>query len=291
MKNRIITLKDNLPLGDNIPLMSMIGPSQEELARRHNIPLFKGIMYQANDDGYGNPVLKKVGENTVVLGGAILALEHLANATASFKPMTLNSIYSLNQGIAGNNMTSYISCFGLGTGGAALDFGNVFSTDIKAREIPGFVPLRSGSVLAGSDSNKYFFKKSIGGGNYNWYLKEFDSVPVIKSLWRDSAEENADGTEINAEVYNSTRTESIESFAEFVIKLNTYDIREYFLSIAELDMARYNSLGLFTGQKVDIGGGVYDYVNVRLFSYLNFENKSVKERTETEYRYRIYGIV
>lgn len=286
MNRKIITLNDHMPL------MSAIGPEQARVARQNNIPLFKGIMYETNDDGYGNPLLKKVGENTVVLGGAVLALEHLCNVTANFKPATLNTIYSLNQGIAGDNTKSYISCFGVGTGGAALDFGNVSASNVKGREVPTFIPLRSAAALAGTDVTKYFFKKlNADNVTYSWYLKEFDSPAIIKSLWKDSAEEDVDGTEILAEIYNSARTEGIETFAEFTIKLNTYDVREYFSTIAELDMARYNSLGLFTGEKVDIGGGVFDYVNLRLFSYLNFENKSVKEKTEAEYRYRVFGIV
>jgi hypothetical protein len=285
MNNKAIILKDTLPL------ISIVGSYEEKIARKNGIPLFKGILHELNDDGFGNPLFKKVGENTIVVGGAILALERLCNTTATFKPATLNTIYSINQGVSGNNALSYISCFGVGTGGSALDFGNIQATDIKAREVPSLIPLRYGATVTGTDSDKYFLKKLNGDGTtYSWYLKEFSSAPVIKSLWKDAGED-IDGTEITTEIYNSVRTEGIESFAEFIIKLNADDVREYFSAIADLDMARYNSLGLFTGQKVDIGSGVYDYVNVRLFSYLNFDNKSVRDRTETEYRYRIYSLI
>ena len=37
-------------------------------------PGYKGILYERLDDGYGNPILKKVGENTVVVGGAMKLL-------------------------------------------------------------------------------------------------------------------------------------------------------------------------------------------------------------------------
>jgi hypothetical protein len=279
-------------LKDSLPLVSALNKTQIEIARKNGIPLFKGVLYKLNDDGFGNPLFQKVGENTIVLGGAVLALEHLCNAVASFKPATLNTIYSLNQGISGDNMLSYISCFGVGIGGAALDFGNVVATTNKSREVPTMIPLRYGETITGDDSSKYFFKKlNVDNLTYSWYLKEFASATTIKSLWKDAAEEDTDGTEITTEIYNSGRTEGIETFAEFSINFNINDVREYFNAIAELDMARYNTLGLFTGQKVDIGAGVYDYVNVRLFSYINFDNKSVKEKTEAEYRYRVYGIV
>lgn len=277
---------------DGLPLVSMVNPTQERMARRKGIPLFKGVLYEQNDDGYGNPVLRKVNENTVVLGGAVLALEHLCNAEAAFKPATLNAIHQVNSSIAGDNTKSFIKLFGVGIGGAGLDFGNVKAPDVKQREIVDFVPLRTGVTVTGLDSDKYYFKKqNQDGTTFNWYLKEFEEEPVIKSLWKDAAEANTDGTEILEEIFDSERVEGIESFAEFKIKLNVNDIREYFESIGELDMARYNSLGLFTGEKVDVGGGVMDYVNVRLFSVVNFDNRSVKDKSEAIYIYRIFSLI
>lgn len=284
MKNNIIR--------DGLPLISNVNPSQIAIAKKHNIPLFKGVLFEENDDGFGNPILRKVNENTVVLGGAVLALEHLCNATATFKPATLNTIHNVNPSVQGDNSQSFIKLFGVGIGGAALDFGNVKAPDVKQREILDFVPLRVGEAVTGTDSNKYYFKKlNQDSTTYSWYLKEFEEEPTIKSLWKDAAEANTDGTEILEEIYNSERVEGIESFAEFTIKLNVNDVREYFESIGELDMARYNSLGLFTGQKVDVGDGVMDYVNVRLFSVVNFENRSVKDKSEAIFKYRVYSLI
>lgn len=253
--------------------------------------MFHGVLFEEIEDDYGNKILQKVESNAVVFSGAILALEHLADVTANFKPATLNAIYNLNSGVAGDNKASFVKLFGCGTGGAALDFGNVKKPNIKQREILNFIPLRTGATVTGVDAAKYFFKKPISSGStFNWYLKEFDSPTIIKSLWKDSAEQGTDGTEIVEEIFDSVRTEGIESFAEFKIKINNNDVREYFESIGELDMARYNSIGLFTGQKVAVAGGT-DYVNVRLFSVVNFENKAVKERQESQYIYRVYSLV
>ena len=257
---------------------------------KKNKPQLKGILFEELTDDYGNTILKKVNENVVVFGGGILALEHLCNTTANFKPATLNQIYSLNNGIPGSNANSFISCFGVGIGGAALDFGNVYDPNMRHRDIPDLIPMRTSEELTDPDASKYFFKQINGAGpSYNYYLKEFESAPVIKSLWKDAGEN--DGTEIIAEIFDSERPEGIETFVEFTLKFNEYDVREYFESIAELDMARYNTIGLFTGEKVDIGDGIYDYVNVRLFSYLTFDNRSVKDKTVSTYKYRVYSIV
>jgi len=279
-------------LKDQMPLVSVIDAAQMGIARKSGIPLFKGVLYENLDDGFGNPILKKVGENTVVIGGAIEALEHLCNVTATWKPATLNTIYNLNSGTPGVNMSSYISLFGVGTGGAGLDFGNVNAKDLKLRDVPTLVPLRSCAEITGTDAGKYYFKKlNADGITYSWYLKEFDSAVVIKSLWKDSLDSNIDGTIITDEIYNSPRIELPETFAEFSVKLNTSDVREYFDAIGELDMARYNSLGLYMGQKVTLPDSSTDYVNVRLFSYLNFGNKDVRDRVSSSYLYRIYSLV
>lgn len=287
MKSTI--MRDRMPMCDRF--------SDDEKKRIANGgKAFVGILYECNDDGWGNPILKEVGHNTVVLGGAILALEHLCNTTATWKPGTINSILNIAPSVAGDNTQSFISGFMVGNGGAALDFSNVYAEDLKQREVGGCIPLREAAVLAGTDAAKYFLKKkTTDGTKTSYYMKEFADATVIKSCWKDAAEEDATGTEIVEEVYNSSRTEGIETFAEFTIGLNIYDIREYYDSIGDMDMARYNTLGLVTGQKVNIAASGepedMDYVNVRLFSYLNFENKSVKEKTSATYKYRVYSLV
>ena len=75
-------------------------------------PLFKGVLYERYVDDFGNEVLNKVGENTVVVGGAIMALEHLCGFDATWKPATLNEIYNINPDIPGDAKKSLIALFG-----------------------------------------------------------------------------------------------------------------------------------------------------------------------------------
>ena len=254
-------------------------------------PGYKGILYERLDDGYGNPILKKVGENTVVVGGAIEALEHLCNVEANWKPDTLNTIYNVNADVASDNMSSFISLFGVGIGGSGLEFGSVIEKDVKRRDVPDLIPLRQSDVLTGGDADKYYFKKDNGDSTYSWYLKEFGAPTVIKTCWKDSTDDEKDGTEVTNEIYDSDRTEKLQTFAEFIIDLNTKDVREYFEKIGSLDSARYNSIGLYIGQKVKLADGSFDYVNVRLFSYLNIDNKSVRIKTASQYVYRVLSLV
>ena len=276
---------------DYMPLTTKMSDTSNYKAK--STPLFRGKLFENLKDDYGREILKPVSSNTVVLGGAILALEHLANTDAGFKPGTLNQILDINQGVEDTSgKRPSIALFGLGTGGCTLDFGSITAKDIKSRDIPNLVPMRVGADITGTDANKYFMKKlNSDGVTYSWYLKEFDDAIKITTLWKDSADSDTDGSEITSEVYSSSRTEEIESFAELRIALNIHDVREYFESIGELDMARYNTLGIYTGNKITLPDGGTDYVNVRLFAYTNFNNRDLSQKTEAIYTYRIYSLV
>lgn len=273
-------------LKDNMTFASALSGSTAK-----SKPLFKGVLYERYKDDFGNDVLKKVAENTVVIGGAIEALEHLCNFDATWKPKTLNEIYNINADVPGDNMKSYIALFGAGTGGSGLSFGSIVEKDVKRRDVPDLIPLRVTDALTGEDSDKYYFKKDNQDGTYSWYLKEFSVDPVIKTCWKDAADDEEDGTEVTSEIYNSERTDGLQTFAEFILDFNTKDVREYYESIGSLDSARYNSIGLYIGEKKELSNGETDYVNVRLFSYINIDNKSVKIKTASQYVYRILSLV
>lgn len=278
-------LRDYMPLADQL---TEVGGGTKMTSQR---PGYKGILYERNIDDYGNTILRKVGENTVVVGGAIESLEHLCNVDASWKPKTLNEIYGINTSVAGDNMSSYIALFGVGTGGSGLEFGSIVEKNVKLRDVPQLIPLRATEELTGDDANLYYFKKDNEDGTYSYYLKEFSVPPVIKTCWKDTLDDDSDGTEVVDEIADSTRTENLQTFAEFILDFNTKDVREYYQYIGSLDRALYNSIGLFIGQKVQQPDGSYEYANVRLFSYLNIDNKSVKIKTASQYVYRILSLV
>jgi hypothetical protein len=279
--------KDTLPIGT-----TFLNEAQMQLVKKKQIPALKGKLFTLDD--YGNEIFLK--DNTVVLGGVIAALERLFGVPASFKPATLNTIYNVNSSVVADENSSYIALFGVGIGGAGLDFGNVIDPDFKQREIINFIPFRVSDTdtLTATDASKYYFRKQLNASplKYGWYLKEFELPVTIKSAWKDNPISSQDGTEIISEVYNSASTNGIESFAECQIKITPDDIKPYFEYTGNVEKARYNSIGLFIGKKVlNITSGYNDYVNVKLFSVVNIDNKSAKEREETTFIYRVYGAV
>lgn len=277
-----ILLKDNFSLTTELK-------SQEEIdfCRRAKIPMMRGELWQV--DEYGNEIF--VDSNTMVWSGALLTLEKVFGVSPAFKPATLNQVYGLNEVFEANVDKTYCCLFGIGIGGSTMEFNTVHDASFKQRELEGFIPMRVDStpVCTDTDGEKYFFKKELSNGKYASYLKEFQQPAVIKSRWKDSVDEDTDGTEITEEIYDSTKTELVECYAECPLRVITKHGRSYFEANGNIEHARFNTLGLFVGQKVEVSPGVYDYINVNLFSVLNFENVSLKDIAKYDYRYRIYS--
>lgn len=282
---------------------------QQKILREHFVPydqmkpagkqtgkLARGVLYREDTDDFGRKIFTKVGENTVVLGGAIAALEKLAGVESSFRPNTLNHILNVNDGYDYNIYSTPIALFGCGSGGAPLDFGNVYDPDVKQNNVAGLLPMMvsSSTTLTGTDADKYMMRTTIRTPDNTalncWYLKEFDIDPIITSLWKDAASEDDDGSEITTDISDSESENGVESFVQFKLVLRDQDVRSYYEAMGMLTQARYNSVGLFLGEKVTIGD-YQDYVNVSLFSVLNIENEALAKRKTITYLYRIYALI
>lgn len=284
-----ITIKDALNLYDQGVKAGIITRH-----KKTDGPCLQGLLCQRYTDDFGNEIIKPIKSNTVVLGGAIAAIEHLTGVEATWSPATLNQVMQINPDVLVNPLETTITLFGIGTGGSGLDFGSEIAPDIKMRNLRNMIPLRTTEEITDVDAPKYFFKQpNADGVTFNWYLKEFDEAPIIKSVWKDAIDDTSQGTEITEEVYNSAREEGIQTFAQFSITLNTKDGREYFEAAGELDMARWNELGLFLGKKIEdpTNPGSYIYGGVKLFSAVSLDNRSLKIQSESTFSYLVFSLV
>lgn len=317
-------IKDRIGLSDGFVEVSK--SEAAELKRRH-IPTYRGVLYEK--DEFGNLLFVK--ENTVVLGGSINALEKLYGVFASYRPKSLTTLYRSSLTFPSDLSSSYneswekdhdsechIALFGVGTGGCELDISAVYKPDFKQNSLNtdntveegqtgNWIPLRvspqktldTPGVLPGSDNAteraKYHFRLPLTtetGTMYGWYLKEFESEPTIKSLWKNAPDLSKDGTEITSDSDLETGPDGvgIESFGEVVIHISADDVRDYFLSTGSTEVPRFNTLGLFTGVKrANVDGEYAEYYNVRLFSVVNFENVAKRLKTDSTYVYRVYS--
>lgn len=236
----------------------------------------------------GRRIAREVACNTVVVGGAITALENLTGVPANWNPTTINDIHNV-AAVAPEGVVPKLCLFGIGTGGAGLDFGSVIATDIKQRDILDPIPMRylSGETPTGDDAAKYFMK--VAGEEFNaWYLKTFSKVPVIKTCWKNAASEDEDGTEVNVDIHDNENTDGLETFCEIQIDMNTLDGREYFDATSQLATARYNTIGFYTGVP---NADNTEYANVKLYSAITFNNRDLSIRSSSSFIYRVYSLI
>lgn len=276
MSDKILNLKDNLYQKDEFFLAQ--SPS---VLTRTKIMGFNELGEQMFD-----------GENQIVLGGALFVLEKVFGVVSPLLVDYLNNFLGIaNTGatIADTYPKDNVVClFGVGTGGCGDSITSLVDVKFFEREIVNMVPLRATSTaLSAPDQLKYWFKKTLPGGQTAFYLKSFETTPTIKVLWKDGVGD-ADGSEVQAGVQNTTRTDAIETFIELTLKITKDDVREWFQINGNIAQTRINSIGLFTGVKGTLADGSTDYKQVKMFSKLNIQNEMLTLAKDLTIIYRIY---
>lgn len=230
-------------------------------------------------------------ENQIVLGGALFILEKCFNVEAPITVDYLNNIMGINTGEPIEEKYPKETCvclFGVGTGGCGDASRSVVDVKYYEREIFDMIPFRiTDEEFTGADVNKYWFKRYEENGNISYFLKSFENQPEIKVLWKDG-EEGEDGSEVDSNVHNTQRTEPIETFVEMILKINKKDCREFFEINGDIEAARVNSIGLFTGVLSTNEYGDPEYKQVKLFSKLNIPNEMLVLSKDITIVYRIY---
>lgn len=229
-------------------------------------------------------------ENQVVLNGAMFLLEKLFKVPAPFQMRTLNEIMGVNTTPPSGNPVypegRQICMFGVGTGGAGEGLNTVKPVKFYEDNIEGMIPFRVvDSALSGSEANKYGFMKQLTahGNKKAYYLKAFNGSPVMKVLWKNGAD-GEDGTPLTQSPHAGGQNTAIETFVEMVLQIEKKDIREWFQLGGNNEVARINTLGLYSGIKEG-----NDYKDVRLFSKLNIDNEVLKKLKTLTFVYRIYA--
>ena len=230
-------------------------------------------------------------ENQIVLGGALFILEKCFNVEAPINVDYLNNIMGINNADPIEEIypkDTHVCLFGVGIGGCGDAYTSVVDVKYYEREIFDMIPFRiTDEEFTGADVDKYWFKRHEDDGKVSYFLKSFESPAEIKVLWRDG-EEGEDGSEVGTGVHNTERTEPIETFVEMILKVNKKDCREYFELNGNIEAARINSIGLFTGIMSTNEYGEKDYKQVKLFSKLNIPNEMLVLSKDITIVYRIF---
>lgn len=236
-------------------------------------------------------------ENMVPLGGVQYVMERLFEVLGPIGVGYLNSANAMGYGSqqdtkAGSGQvypTGHKVClFGVGIGGAANNSTSAYDVRYNETNLANPVPFKFTDLLSGTDIGKYYGKKQMSAGGMTknaYYLKAFDSDPTIKHLWKDGVDYE-DGSEVDSNVFSSTRTDGIQTFTEILMTITKDDLKEWFDANGNIEEMRINELALFSGyyNETDM-----DYEKIMMFSKLNIPTEPLSVSKDLNIIYRVFG--
>lgn len=202
---------------------------------------------------------------------------------------------------------NYVQLFGIGITGTAENDVTVYSPDYRDNSINitkvnkdgltvtgTILPFRyTVETLTSADRKQYFGKKTDSKGITGYYLKRFETDPVIKHIWKTGEDVENETLVSSSDVWNNTTgLNAVESFTEIILKISKNDVKEWFAALEQSDRTRINTIALFTGQFVkdntespDVG----EYRDVRLYSKLCINPEYLSISKDLNIIYRVYG--
>lgn len=225
--------------------------------------------------------------NELLLAGGGFVLSKISNVNLpSILSRTINQDLNVQADettatLPGPRKEDVICGFCVGIDGCGDLFDSVNPVYYKERTINGMIPFRkiptSNPVLR-QDANNYFLKKTEST-YYSFYMKGFAASPEIKIEYDETGSPN-----VQSGYWNTTGNTPINSYLQYVLKINMLDVREYFV-LAGLGQrkARVNSLSLISGYPItvlDNGVNRVEYRGCRCFSKINFNNEPFDNSTK-----------
>lgn len=229
--------------------------------------------------------------NKVVIGGALEIIRKMFGVDTDLTIKTLNDIMGIGTtGVVNDGAEKQVCLFNVGLGGCGSAYTDKKVTLDQENQVKEMIPFRivDDESELGDNVGKYWFAKQLETGKTAYYMKKFESISTIKSLWKDASSTDEDGTEVVGDPSTSTRPEGIESFVEIVLRISAEDLREYFNTYDSAENARFNSIGLCMGQMGTLEDGTPEYKNVTQFSILNFSNEMLHFDKDLSIIYRVY---
>lgn len=263
--------------------------------------------------------------NTVPIGGVQYVFERLFGVKG---PLTVPTLYTTNgigKANSGSSTNTYltptgdkaeiyrvgnlVTTFGVGITGTAENDITVYPVDYRESGIGMNVVNTDGATIEGTmipfrytaddlsetEKLKYFGKKTDADTGYvSYFLKTFDTDPTIKHVYvtGEEAEEDNETEATDLDVWvNRVGDNAIESFTEFILRINSKDVKEWFRYLEQEDRARINTIALFYGEYIEeeSDNDMGDYRDCRMFSKLNIPVEFLSLSKDLVLIYRVYG--
>ena len=200
-----------------------------------------------------------------------------------------------------------VQLFGVGITGTAENDITIYKPDYRDRSVNltkvnsdgltvtgTMLPFRyTVETLSASERKQYFGKKTDSRGVTGYYLKRFETDPIIKHIWKTGEDVENETLVSPSDVWNNTSgLNAVESFTEIVLKINKKDVKEWFAALEQSDRTRINTIALYNGQYVKDKSNAADYGDyrdVRLFSKLCINSEYLSLSKDLNIIYRVYG--
>lgn len=227
-----------------------------------------------------NTVLFEKDNKVILPGSTFTALKHFKNLQVPVMTETYNHSLGLDNTVsvtdAEERTDSYIWLFAVGVGGCGSEASQVKDVDYTKWIAPGeLVPFRY--PFTNNDLNldlrkKYFGRKTNETSDrIAYYFKGFDGIQFKQQY--------LDGTAIDSNVYESNKSDEVESFVEIKMSITNKDCREFFAAHEGLNAAKINTISLLEAVEKEIDGIKY-YQNIRPVTKLNFPTEALVDETK-----------
>lgn len=227
--------------------------------------------------------------NKVILpGAAFTARKHFSLPNTEVTP-SYNDSLGLDNTVhesAPSEEAEKVFLFSVGIDGGGREPSQVYPVNYGKWTAPGdLIPFRFqplNSDLNDDLRESYFGRKTYDSSKrIAYYFKAFDTEPTFHQQY-------VDGTPIDGGVYDSEKTDEIETYVELVLKITKEDCREFFNVTTGTTTARINSIQLLTAWAKTIDGKVY-YQDIRPLTKLHFPLESLIDVTKSiKFIYHLY---
>ena len=247
-------------------------------------PNYKNLTLFDSNNNYDNALVRKTkvelkipgtdivifrGHNKVILPGASFTARcHFDIPRDEITP-SYNSALELENSV--NEVPSskekvYLFCVGTdGCGREGSDVRTVnYAKWISPEDLVPFRYVLEAEDLTGSQRDKYY-GRVIKNDRVAYYFKAFESAPTFTQQYTD-------GTAVDNFVYDSEKTDEIESFVELKLKIEPEDCREWFKQTTGINDARVNTFSLCIAWAKTFNGQIY-YQDIRPLTKYNIPNE------------------
>lgn len=230
------------------------------------------------------------GHNKIILPGAgFTARSHFDLPRNEITPSYNTALGLENTVIETPDSLEKVFLFCVGTDGCGRENSDVFDVNYAKWITPdALIPFRyvpQNEDLDITLREKYFGRVLVGN-RVAYYFKAFENTPEF-------VQQYVDGTPISADIYESDKTEEVESYVDIRLAVTKEDCRDWFIQGSSINDARINTISLCTAWakyfEISTGEQVVYYQDIRPLTKLNIPNEALIDLTKgMDIIYHIY---